>query len=298
MIENDEIRTQVAATVGRHAVRRTSTSRRRSPSDCLPHSRGWRRFSPGSRARAPTGQPRPRSSGRACRRVWVEMTTGTQRQLVRLLDDDTDLHPDRGRRGRPRPASARDRARRPGGGDRTASPRGCPSPRGRSRSSRRASSRRRRRSPRSCARSPTGCGSSHSWSPRSRSGSRAGRRRLELRAIAIGLVRRRAPACWPYAASPATTWSTSSRRTTPSSPRRHDAWSILTQTLADRAWVWIILGVVTLLGVWFVGREPPRRSSASRRSADPREPADDVRDRRRSRCSCSRSSLRPSRAAG
>jgi hypothetical protein len=36
-------------------------------------------------------------------------------------------------------------------------------------------------------------------------------------------------------------------------PAAHDAWSILTQVLADRAWAWIIFGALTLLGVWFVG---------------------------------------------
>ena len=50
-------------------------------------------------------------------------------------------------------------------------------------------------------------------------------------------------------------------------PAGHEAWSILTQTLADRAWVWIILGVVTLLGVWFVGET--RRAADARRAAAP-----------------------------
>ncbi len=50
-------------------------------------------------------------------------------------------------------------------------------------------------------------------------------------------------------------------------PAGHDAWSILTQTLADRAWVWIILGVVTLVGVWFVGET--RRAADARRAARP-----------------------------
>ena len=50
-------------------------------------------------------------------------------------------------------------------------------------------------------------------------------------------------------------------------PAAHDAWSILTQTLADRAWVWIVLGVVTLVGVWFVGES--RRAAQARRAAAP-----------------------------
>jgi hypothetical protein len=50
-------------------------------------------------------------------------------------------------------------------------------------------------------------------------------------------------------------------------PAAHDAWSILTQTLADRAWVGITLGLVTLIGVWFVG--DTRRSADARRAAAP-----------------------------
>ena len=50
-------------------------------------------------------------------------------------------------------------------------------------------------------------------------------------------------------------------------PAVDDAWSILTQTLADRAWVWIILGVVTLLGVWFVGETD--RAGQARQAAQP-----------------------------
>ena len=79
-----------------------------------------------------------------------------------------------------------------------------------------------------------------------------GRRRLELRAIALGLVvvgllllavRRFAG---DYLVD-------SLVKDDAVKPAGHEAWSILTQTLADRAWVWIILGVVTLVGVWFVG---------------------------------------------
>ena len=50
-------------------------------------------------------------------------------------------------------------------------------------------------------------------------------------------------------------------------PAGHEAWSILTQTLADRAWVWIILGVVTLVGVWFVGEGD--RAARARTAAAP-----------------------------
>ncbi len=50
-------------------------------------------------------------------------------------------------------------------------------------------------------------------------------------------------------------------------PAGHEAWSILTQVLADRAWVWIVLGVVTLLGVWFVGESG--RAAQARSAAAP-----------------------------
>jgi len=50
-------------------------------------------------------------------------------------------------------------------------------------------------------------------------------------------------------------------------PAAHDAWSILTQTLADRAWVGITLGLVTLVGVWFVG--DTGRAAQARRAAAP-----------------------------
>jgi len=50
-------------------------------------------------------------------------------------------------------------------------------------------------------------------------------------------------------------------------PAVQDAWNILTQTLSDRAWVWITLGLVTLAGVWFVG--DTRRAVQARRAAQP-----------------------------
>lgn len=93
-----------------------------------------------------------------------------------------------------------------------------------------------------------------------------GRRRLELRALAIGLVlvgllmlavRRFAGGYLvdELAQDDAV------------KPAAENAWSILTQTLADRAWVWIVLGVVVLLGVWFVGES--RRAADARRAAAP-----------------------------
>ena len=106
-----------------------------------------------------------------------------------------------------------------------------------------------------------------------------GRRRLELRALAIGLVlvgllmlavRRFAG---DYLVDELA-------KDDAVKPAAHDAWSILTQVLADSAWVWIILGVITLLGVWFVGET----AAQPRRAAPPRPPGespDDLRHRRR-----------------
>jgi hypothetical protein len=79
-----------------------------------------------------------------------------------------------------------------------------------------------------------------------------GRRRIELRALAIGvllvgllmLVVRRAAGGYLV---------DQLAKDDSVKPAVHDAWGILTQALADRAWVWITLGLVTLAGVWFVG---------------------------------------------
>jgi hypothetical protein len=93
-----------------------------------------------------------------------------------------------------------------------------------------------------------------------------GRRRLELRALAIGVlivgllmltVRR---AGGSYLVDHLT-------KDESVKPAAHDAWLILTQTLADRAWVWITLGLVLLLGAWFLGGT--RLAGQARRAAQP-----------------------------
>ena len=93
-----------------------------------------------------------------------------------------------------------------------------------------------------------------------------GRRRLEIRALAIGVllvgllmlsVRRFAG---DYLVDRLA-------RDEGVKPAAADAWEILTQTLSDRAWVWIILGILALLGVWFVG--DTRRAQDARRAAQP-----------------------------
>jgi hypothetical protein len=97
------------------------------------------------------------------------------------------------------------------------------------------------------------------WLPR-------GRRRIELRAVAIGLlvvgllmlaVRRVAGG---YLVDQLA-------KDDGAKPAVQDAWNILTQVLAERAWVWILLGIVTLVGVWFVG--DTRRAGQARRLARP-----------------------------
>jgi hypothetical protein len=93
-----------------------------------------------------------------------------------------------------------------------------------------------------------------------------GRRRLELRAIALGLlvvgllmlaVRRFAG---DYLVDELA-------KDDAVKPAAGEAWDILTQVLADRAWVWIILGVITLVGVWFVGETG--RAAQARTAAAP-----------------------------
>jgi hypothetical protein len=93
-----------------------------------------------------------------------------------------------------------------------------------------------------------------------------GRRRIELRALAIGvfavgllmLVVRRAAGGYLV---------DQLAKDDSVKPAVQDAWNILTQTLADRAWVWITLGVILLVGVWFVG--DTRRAVQARRAAQP-----------------------------
>lgn len=93
----------------------------------------------------------------------------------------------------------------------------------------------------------------------------AGRRRLEVRALGIGLlvvgvlllfVRRTAGA---YLVDELTSDATQ--------PAGLNAWRIVTQALADRAWVWIAVGVLILVGTWLVG--PARTAARARVAARP-----------------------------
>ena len=147
LIENDEIRNQVATTAV-DGCSRTSTSRPRSPNACRRQQQGLAPVLAGLARSSADRAAAAALEDRACRRCGWRRRPGPSAQLVRLLDDETEFIQVEGGTVDPRPASAHARDRRQvvviGG-----SPRGCPSPRAGSRSSKRASSRRLRRSPRS-----------------------------------------------------------------------------------------------------------------------------------------------------
>ena len=250
MIENDEIRTQVAAkavdTLFENVDVEAAIAERLPPAQAglAPVLAGLARSGADRAADAALERPRVQT-------VWVEVTTRTQRQLVRLLDDDTtfiqteggavvlDLRPIVIQIGDQVAVIGKVAERLPESSGKIAII---------------------EESQLETAQTATKILRSVAdwmwlvalvvaalavWLAR-------GRRRLELRAIALGLlvvgllllaVRRFAG---DYLVD-------SLVKDDAVKPAGHDAWSILTQTLADRAWVWIILGVVTLLGVWFVG---------------------------------------------
>lgn len=264
MIENDEIRTQVAATTVDRLFANVDVeaaiAERLPPQQqgLAPVFAGLARSGADRAAEAALERPRVQT-------LWVETTTATQRQLVRLLDDETefiqaeggtvvlDLRPLMLEVGDEVVVIGRLAERLPESSGRIAII---------------------EESQLETAQSITkllravadwmwlvalAVAALAIWLAR-------GRRRLELRALALGLVlvgllllavRRFAGA---YLVDELA-------KDDAVKPAAHDAWSILTQTLADRAWVWIVLGVVTLLGVWFVGES--RRAAHARRAAVP-----------------------------
>ena len=264
MIENDEIRTQVAAksvdTLFENVDVEAAIAERLPPAQqgLAPVLAGLARSGADRAAGAALERPRVQT-------VWVEVTTRTQRQLVRLLDDDTtfiqteggavvlDLRPIVIELGDQVAVIGRVAERLPESSGRIAII---------------------EKSQLETAQSITkilravadwmwlvalAIAALAVWLAR-------GRRRLELRAIALGLllvgllllaVRRFAG---DYLVDELA-------KDDAVKPAAHDAWSILTQTLAERAWVWIVLGVVTLLGVWFVGES--RWAARARRAAAP-----------------------------
>ena len=264
MIENDEIRTQVAAksveTLFENVDVEAAIAERLPPAQqgLAPVLAGLARSGADRAADAALQRPRVQT-------VWVELTTRTQRQLVRLLDDDTtfiqteggavvlDLRPIVIELGDQVAVIGKVAERLPESTGRITII---------------------EKSQLETAQSVTkllrtvadwmwlvalAVAALAIWLAR-------GRRRIELRALAIGLVvvgllmlavRRFAG---DYLVDQVV-------KDDAVKPAAHDAWSILTQVLADRAWVWIILGLVTLVGVWFVGET--RRAGEARRAAQP-----------------------------
>ena len=264
MIENDEIRTQVAAksvdTLFENVDVEAAIAERLPPAQqgLAPVLAGLARSGADRAADAALERPRVQT-------VWVEVTTRTQRQLVRLLDDDTTFIQTEGGAVvldlRPIVIEL---------GDQVA-----------------VIGKVAERLPESSGKIAIIDESQLETAQTATKVLRAvadwmwllalvvaalavwlakGRRRLELRALAIGLVvvgllmlavRRFAG---DYFVDKLV-------KDDAVKPAGHEAWSILTQTLADRAWVWIILGVITLLGVWFVGESD--RAARARGAATP-----------------------------
>jgi hypothetical protein len=264
MIENDEIRTQVAAksvdTLFENVDVEAAIAERLPPAQqgLAPVLAGLARSGADRAADAALERPRVQN-------VWVEVTTRTQRQLVRLLDDDTtfiqteggavvlDLRPIVIELGDQVAVIGKVAERLPESSGKVAI----------IEKSQLETAQRATNVLRTVADwmwlVALAVAAIAIWLAR-------GRRRLELRALAIGLVlvgllmlavRRFAG---DYLVDELA-------KDDAVKPAAHDAWSILTQTLADRAWVWIVLGIVTLLGVWFVGES--RRAAQARRAAAP-----------------------------
>ncbi len=264
MIENDEIRTQVAAksvdTLFENVDVEAAIAERLPPAQqgLAPVLAGLARSGADRAADAALERPRVQT-------VWVETTTRTQRQLVRLLDDDTtfiqteggavvlDLRPIVIQLGDQVAVIGKIAERLPESSGRIVI----------IQESQLETAQTITRILRSVANwmwlVALAVAALAIWLAR-------GRRRIELRALAIGLVlvgllmlavRRFAG---DYLVDQLA-------KDDGVKPAAHEAWSILTQTLADRAWVWIILGLVTLLGVWFVG--DTRRAARARRAAAP-----------------------------
>jgi hypothetical protein len=264
MIENDEIRTQVAAksveTLFENVDVEAAIAERLPPAQqgLAPVLAGLARSGADRAADAALERPRVQT-------VWVETTTATQRQLVRLLDDDTtfiqtqggvvvlDLRPIVIELGDQVAVIGRVAERLPESSGRITII---------------------QESQLETAQTITKILRAVAdwmwllalavavlavWLAR-------GRRRLEIRAIALGLlvvgllllaVRRFAG---NYLVDELA-------QDDAVKPAAHDAWNILTQVLADRAWVWIILGAITLIGVWFVG--DTARAAQARSAATP-----------------------------
>ena len=264
MIENDAIRTQVAAksvdTLFENVDVEAAIAERLPPAQqgLAPVLAGLARSGADRAADAALERPRVQT-------VWVETTTRTQRQLVRLLDDDTTFIQTEGGAVvldlRPIVIELGDQVAVIG---KVAEK--LPESSGRIviiQKSQLETAQTITRILRSVANwmwlVALAVAALAIWLAR-------GRRRIEIRALAVGLVlvgllllavRRFAG---DYLVDQLA-------KDDGVKPAAHDAWSILTQTLADRAWVGITLGLVTLVGVWFVG--DTTRAADARRAAAP-----------------------------
>jgi hypothetical protein len=92
-----------------------------------------------------------------------------------------------------------------------------------------------------------------------------GRRRIELRAIAVGLIL--VGVLMLLARRIAGGYLVDELTTDATQPAGSDAWDIITQGLADRAWIAIVLGLLALSGVWLVG--PTRLAARARQLVAP-----------------------------
>ena len=264
MIQNDEIRTQVAAksveTLFENVDVEAAIAERlpEAQQGLAPVLGGLARSGADRAAEAALERPRVQT-------VWVEVTTATQRQLVRLLDDDTtfiqteggavvlDLRPIVIELGDQVAVIGRVAERLPESSGRVVI----------IEESQLETAQTMTKILRAVAYwmwlVALAVAALAVWVAR-------GRRRLELRAIALGLVvvgvlllavRRFAGGYLVDALA----------EDEGVKPAAREAWNILTQVLADRAWVWIIFGVLMLLGVWFVG--DTALAARARRAAAP-----------------------------
>ena len=264
MIQNDEIRTQVAAksvdTLFENVDVEAAIAEQLPPAQqgLAPVLAGLGRSGADRAADAALERPRVQT-------VWVEVTTRTQRQLVRLLDDDTtfiqteggavvlDLRPIVIELGDQVAVIGKVAERLPESAGKVAI----------IEKSQLETAQTITRILRSVANwmwlVALAAAALAIWLAR-------GRRRIELRALAIGVlvvgllllaVRRFAG---DYLVDQLV-------KDDGAKPAANEAWRILTQVLADRAWVWIVLGIVTLVGVWFVGETG--RATQARRAAAP-----------------------------
>jgi hypothetical protein len=92
-----------------------------------------------------------------------------------------------------------------------------------------------------------------------------GRRRLEIRALGIGLLV--VGVVLLFTRQTVGNYLVNELTSDATQPAGLNAWRIVTQALADRAWVWIAIGVLVLVGTWLVG--PARTAARARAAAQP-----------------------------